>query len=57
MVDRTDLKSSAAPVVAEVLKTSRENARWIKKMRKLGASNREIAIALNIPEDSLQIQQ
>lgn len=30
----------------------RENRRHIKKMRDLGASNREIAIALGIPEDS-----
>lgn len=34
------------------MKEARENIRHIKKMRAIGASNREIAIALGIPEDS-----
>jgi len=36
----------------QITAETRENIRHIKKMRALGASNREIAIALGIPEDS-----
>jgi hypothetical protein len=41
-------KKKARELAAEM----RENRKLIKAMRKLNASNREIAVALGIPEDS-----
>jgi DNA-binding GntR family transcriptional regulator len=38
------------------MKETRINHRWVKKMRKFGSSDREIAKALGIPEDSPVIQ-
>lgn len=39
-------------VVPELIKTTSQDRRYVKRLRKLGASNREIAIALGIPEDA-----
>jgi hypothetical protein len=46
-------KSTASRRVArQELKRTRDNRRWVKKLRALGASDKEIADALDIPESS-----
>lgn len=40
-----------------LMKATREDRRIIKRLRKLNATDREIALALDIPEDSLLLQE
>lgn len=47
----------AAKVARNLIRQTGENRRWIKKLRKLGASDYEIAQALGISEDSIYLKE
>ncbi len=37
--------------VEKIVKVTAEDRKWVQKMRQMNMGDREIAIALNIPED------
>lgn len=47
----------SAAAVRGIIKATRENRRWIKKLRKLGMADDQIARAIEIPADSLLFEE
>lgn len=51
------MKKELKRIARNIKSETRVNRRFVKKLRKLGVSNQEIAKALGIPEDSPILQE